>query len=97
MKDLLFVLPDGLTCHQVCAWVFTEAQFFHERLAHVRGYFALNGVEHSWLSIREDEIIFDLYPWAAASTPILVTTKGALNPWRRVYIELPPTHPVYSR
>jgi hypothetical protein len=79
-------LVDRLTdpkvdCHKVCR---TIVGCFLQTLVHFRGKFA--NADHSWLAFRSDiEVVIDVYPWATASGPILLTTHGHLNPWRRLY------------
>jgi hypothetical protein len=76
-------MPDGLTCHEVCARV---AALFPD-LEHRRGWFNRRGIHHSWLVFKGTKVIMDAYPWASASGPLLISTEGDLNPWRNLYIE----------
>jgi hypothetical protein len=84
VRLMLFWLPSGLSCHEVCKKV-SEAE---SETRIVRGSFMR--ADHSWLIIKNrPSLILDPYPWATASGPWLITLEGALNPWRLIYAPLP--------
>jgi len=74
-------LQDGLSCHQVCGIIIQR--LYYRKIEWLKGTFA--GADHSWLRIENTEVIIDPYPWATGSGPIILTTCGILNPWRKIY------------
>jgi hypothetical protein len=86
VRSLVNILPDHLTCHQVCDEVVKQ---FPE-LEKVTGYFGFYGAEHSWCLLWGTKVVIDPYPIAVASGPILLTLEGsAANAWNRIYQEIP--------
>lgn len=77
-------LNNGIDCHTVCSLI---ERYLGLGLIRERGWFSINGWDHSWLVIPGRDIIVDPYPWCCASGPIMVYTGGTLNPWRDLYIE----------
>jgi hypothetical protein len=78
-----------LTCHEVCDRLAIHPQL-HKKVKHIRGWFVKKGIEHSWLTMKDNEfVILDAYPWATGSGPIVLTTEGWMNPWRGLYIVKP--------
>lgn len=73
-------LPDGLSCHDVCAHLVGSLN----GVRHARGRF--NGWDHSWLVIVGTQVVIDAYPWACGSGPILVDTQDG-SPWAALYAE----------
>jgi hypothetical protein len=71
-------LPEGLTCHEVCAEVVKRVP----QLIHYRGKF--NGYDHSWLVFTDSCTLIDPYPWATASGPVILTTAW-LSPYKLLY------------
>lgn len=67
-------------CHDVCRRL---ARAFHSKLEYVRGHFT-QGYDHSWLRIKDSDVIIDAYPWAS-SGPFMVTL-APLSPWASLYI-----------
>src|SRR4051812_2842556 len=75
-------LPDGLSCHEVCAHLAAALPRYVE---HRRGHF--HGLwSPSWLTLPGTRLLIDPYPWAAASGPLLVCLDGQ-SPWRHIYVE----------
>lgn len=75
-----------LTCHEVCLMI--EA-VYPGVVEHITGWFFRKGHAHSWLVVSGSETIIDPYPIAGAR-PLIVTTAGAMNPWRGLYIAKEP-------
>jgi hypothetical protein len=69
-----------VSCHMVCRAL---AQLFPQ-LECQDGYFALKGVQHSWLILKEDFII-DPYPVAMVGGPIMVDCRYFTTPWQSLY------------
>lgn len=81
VRDAVDAMPDGLTCHDVCARLAAA----HTQLRHVTGKF--NGADHSWLRLEHAECtLLDPYPWACASGPLLVDVRTG-SPWAPLYQE----------
>lgn len=91
VRHLVNLMENGLTCHEVCDKISREGTLA-EKVHHIRGWFGFKGVEHSWLTLKKrPTILIDPYPYATTSGPLLITTEGLLNPWRKIYIAQPKT------
>ncbi|MDP4007090.1 MAG: hypothetical protein Q8P55_00645 [bacterium] len=69
-----------VSCHMVCRAL---AQLFPQ-LECQDGYFAREGIEHSWLTWERDFII-DACPVAMVGGPIMVDCRYFTTPWQYLY------------
>jgi hypothetical protein len=81
VRSAVLELPDGLSCHAVCAALACS------ELLHCRGKFA--GYDHSWLEVAGSRVIIDPYPWACASGPLLLDVQTG-SPWAALYVSCSP-------
>ncbi len=55
-------VKENATCHEICEYL----SYCIPETEHIKGYFARQGCDHSWLGIRGTLVVIDAYPVAGA-------------------------------